>query len=56
MILEVRSDFIPFREKFSHGPTDGLGPGNAMFFAVSVQGPDLFVGKVYDCSHGDIIT
>jgi hypothetical protein len=44
-----------FWEKHCDGPPNCLCPGDAVFFAVSVQCPNLFYRKVDDSSHGDIV-
>jgi len=55
MASKIQFPVPTFWEKHRHCPPDCLRPGDAVFFAVSVQRPNLFHGKVYDSSHDDIV-
>ncbi|HEY5707321.1 MAG TPA: hypothetical protein VIS96_17315 [Terrimicrobiaceae bacterium] len=42
-------------EEGGHGSTHRLGPGNALFFPIAVEGLDLLLRKIDDGPHDDII-
>jgi hypothetical protein len=56
VIPKIQSPMPAFREKTCHRSPNSLRPGDAVFLAVGVQGPDLFVREVDDRSHGDIVS
>jgi len=44
-----------FWEKHRYCPPYCFRPGDAVFFAISVQRPNLFYGQIHDSSHSDIV-
>jgi len=56
VIPKIQSPMPAFREKTCHRSPYSLRPGDAVFLAVGVQGPDLFVREVDDRSHSDIVS
>jgi hypothetical protein len=51
VVLKIQFPMRAFREEHCDSPANSLGAGDAKFSAISIQGPDLFFGKVHDSSH-----
>jgi hypothetical protein len=51
MVPKIHFPLPALWEKPRNRTPDGLRPGDTIFLAVGIQGPDLFVREIDDCSH-----
>ena len=54
--IVAKVEFLLFlRQIRRHGLSHHVGAGNALFLGIAVHGLDLFLGKINDGPHDDIV-